>query len=77
IPTGGQLDMRASYTFDFGKCRATLSGNVNNLLDQLYISKAYNPSTASTSADAVVDESKVYFFYALGRTYNIRLKISF
>ena len=77
IPTGGQLDMRASYTFDFGKCRATLSGNVNNVLDQLYISKAYNPSTASTSADAVIDESKVYFFYALGRTYNIRLKISF
>lgn len=77
IPTGGQLDMRASYTFDFGKCRATLSGNINNVLDQLYITKAYNPSTASTSADYTVDPQKVYFFYAFGRTYNIRLKIAF
>ena len=32
--------MNASYRFKFGKLDAVLSGNVNNLLNYQYISKA-------------------------------------
>lgn len=40
IPAASQLDMNASYRFKFGKLDAVLSGNVNNLLNYQYISKA-------------------------------------
>jgi len=77
VPMSGSMDLRASYRFQVGKLDATISGNVNNLLDQIYIEKAYNPTTASASADAVVDESKVYMFFTQGRTWSIRLKLNF
>ena len=76
IPTGGQLDMRASYSFEIGKVRATLSGNINNVLNQLYIEKAWNPSTVSENITEV-NADNVYFYFAKGTTYNIRLKINF
>ena len=38
IPSYSTFDLSAGYTFDFGKIRATLSGNVNNVLDQEYLS---------------------------------------
>ena len=47
IPTGGCLDMRASYRFKIGETEAVLSGNINNVLNQLYIEKAWNPETVS------------------------------
>ena len=34
IPSWSTFDVSAGYTFDFGKIRATLSGNVNNLFNQ-------------------------------------------
>lgn len=73
IPAASQLDMNASYRFKFGKLNAILSGNVNNLLNYQYISKAWNPSGASTAATA----DNVYVFYSFGRTYSIRLKVNF
>ena len=76
IPTGGQLDMRASYTFEIGGVRATLSGNINNVLNQLYIEKAWNPSTVSENITEV-NADNVYFYFSKGTTYNIRLKINF
>ena len=76
IPTGGQLDMRASYSFEIGGVRATLSGNINNVLNQLYIEKAWNPSTVSENITEV-NADNVYFYFAKGTTYNIRLKINF
>ena len=76
IPTSGSLDLRASYHFQIGKIGATISGNVNNVLNQLYIEKAYNPTNIGTAPlEATADN--VYFFYTQGRTYNVRLKISF
>lgn len=77
IPTGGTMDFRASYRFQIGKLDATISGNVNNLLNQYNIEKAYNPTTASASADTMVDESKVYMFFSQGRTWSVRLKLNF
>jgi outer membrane receptor protein involved in Fe transport len=76
VPTGGQLDMRASYHFQIGKVNATLSGNVTNLLNQFYIEKAWNPSTVSENITEV-NADNVYFYFAKGLTYNIRLKINF
>ena len=76
IPTGGCLDMRASYSFEIGKVRATLTGNINNVLNQLYIEKAWNPETVSQNIKEV-NADNVYFYFAKGTTYNIRLKINF
>ena len=76
IPTSGSMDIRASYSFPLGKCQATISGNVNNVLNQIYIEKAYNPTNISTVITEV-NADNVYFFFSQGRTYNIRLKVSF
>ena len=76
IPTSGSLDMRASYSFEIGGVRATLSGNINNVLNQLYIEKAWNPSTVSENITEV-NADNVYFYFSKGTTYNIRLKINF
>jgi hypothetical protein len=76
VPTGGQLDMRASYHFQIGKLDAVLSGNINNLLNQIYIEKAWNPTTVSEIITDV-NADNVYFYFSKGTTYNIRLKINF
>ena len=76
IPTAGSLDMRASYNFEIGGVRATLSGNINNVLNQLYIEKAWNPNTVSENITEV-NANNVYFYFAKGTTYNVRLKINF
>lgn len=76
VPTGGSMDIRASYHFQIGKVDAVLSGNVNNLLNQLYIEKAWNPTVVS-QVITEVNENNVYFYFSQGRTYNIRLKVNF
>ncbi|MDO4212093.1 MAG: carboxypeptidase-like regulatory domain-containing protein [Bacteroidales bacterium] len=74
IPSAYQFDLHASYRFHLGdKVNAVLSGNVNNLLDNHYIGKAYNSSTASSAPTA----DNVYVFYQFGRTYSLRLKLNF
>ncbi|MBO4690467.1 MAG: carboxypeptidase-like regulatory domain-containing protein [Paludibacteraceae bacterium] len=75
-PLGGSMDIRASYSFDMGPLRATLAGNVTNVLNQYYIEKAWSANTASAG---VVENTKdnIYFFYNKGRQWNIRLKLQF
>ena len=68
VPSYHVFDLNAGYTFDFGKIRATLSGNVNNLFDQEYIADAWDGSTWE-------DVERV--FYGWGRTYSVRLKFNF
>lgn len=68
VPSYHVFDLNAGYTFDFGKVRATLSGNVNNLFDQEYIADAWDGSTWE-------DVERV--FYGFGRTYSVRLKFNF
>lgn len=75
-PVGGSLDLRASYAFDFGKCRATLSGNVTNVLNQYYIEKAWSANTSSAGVSENTLDN-IYFFYNKGRQWNLRLKINF
>ena len=68
VPSYHTFDLNAGYTFDFGKVRATLSGNVNNLFNQEYIADAWDGSTWE-------DVERV--FYGFGRTYSVRLKFNF
>lgn len=76
-PIGGTMDARASYTFQIGKAvKATISGNVTNVLNQHYMEKAWSASTVSQSV-AVNTKDNVYFFYNKGRQWNIRLKLAF
>lgn len=70
IPSYSTFDLSAGYTFDFGKIRTTLSGNVNNLFDQEYIADARDGSRHDW-------ESATRVFYGFGRTYSVRLKFNF
>jgi len=75
-PIGGSMDVRASYTFDFGKVRATIGGNVTNVLNQYYIEKAWSANTATQTVSENTKDN-IYFFYNKGRQWNIRLKLQF
>lgn len=70
IPSYSTFDLSAGYSFDFGKVRATLSGNINNLFNQEYIADARDGSNHDW-------ESATRVFYGFGRTYNVRLKFNF
>lgn len=69
IPSAGTLDANMSYNFPLGKIRGIISANVNNLLDQDYI------ADAEDGADHTWKTAQVY--YGFGRTYSVRLKITF
>ena len=75
-PIGGALDLRASYSFDFGPIRATLAGNVTNVLNQYYIEKAWSANTATQTVSENTKDN-IYFFYNKGRQWNVRLKLQF
>ena len=70
VPSGGQFDFNASYRFKIGNCNATLYGNVNNLLNYHYIVDAYDGGTGTW-------DSAYRIFYSFGRTYSLKLKVSF
>lgn len=77
LPTGGQMDMRASYSFPIGKCTASIAGNISNVLNQYYIEKAWNPSTVTSSSVTEATMDNIYMFFSYGRTWNLRFKVSF
>ncbi|MBD5275037.1 MAG: TonB-dependent receptor plug domain-containing protein [Bacteroides sp.] len=72
IPWGNQLDLSASYSFKFGGMNATIFGNVNNLCNYNYIMDAY--TSASTNGTW---QNAYRIFYSFGRTYSLRLKLTF
>ncbi|MBR4723050.1 MAG: TonB-dependent receptor, partial [Muribaculaceae bacterium] len=72
IPWGNQLDLSASYRFKMGNVFATIYGNVNNLFNYNYVMDAYT----STSEEGRWDNA-YRVFYSFGRTYSIRMKLSF
>ena len=69
--------MNASYKFKFGGLDAVLSGNINNLLDYQYISKAYNPNATVSSTYKEATADNVYVFYSFGHTYSVKLRVNF
>lgn len=70
IPSAGVMDMNMSYRFPLGKLWGTISANVNNVLDQVYITDALDNSSTHDWRDVSV-------FYGFGRTYSVRLRIGF
>ena len=70
IPESHLFDLFASYSFPLGSTRATLSGNVNNVFDQEYIADATDGGDGTW-------QSANRIFYGFGRTYTVRMKISF
>lgn len=73
IPAASTVDLNASYRFKVGGLDATLSGNINNLFDYQYISKAWNPNNSKVEAT----QDNIYCYYAFGRTYSMKLRINF
>lgn len=45
IPSAGSMDVNMSYRFPLGKVWGIISANVNNVLDQEYISDAEDGTT--------------------------------
>ena len=76
IPSHGNLELWSSYQFKIGAVQATISGQVGNLLNEYYIEKAWAPSMVN-SASQNVDKESVYYFYSIGRTWSVKLKLNF
>ncbi len=72
IPWGQQVDLSASYNFKMGGLNATLYGNVYNLFNYYYIKDAYTMSDTRGAWD-----NAFRVFYSFGRTFSLRLKVSF
>lgn len=69
IPSAGVMDVNMSYRFPLGKLSGTVSANVNNLLDQEYITDAEDGTTH--------DWTTAQVYYGFGRTYSVRLRLNF
>ena len=71
IPFGNELNVNVSYNFKIGGLYATIYGNVNNVLNNNYIKDAYtNYNQRGTWENA-------WGYYSFGRTFSVRLKLSF
>lgn len=70
IPSSHVFDVNAGYSFKIGDLRSTLSGNVNNVFDQEHIVDATDGGDGKW-------QSAYKVFYGFGRTYSLRLKVSF
>lgn len=70
IPSAHLFNMNGTYRFTMGKINAVLSGNIENLFDQEYITDA---------VDGADHDSKTAYgvFYGFGRTYSVNLKLNF
>ena len=74
IPERVLLDLNAQYRFKISGLNATFSGNINNLLNQVYIADATDLNAASPTPS---DWNNVAVMYGFGRTYSIGLKVRF
>jgi hypothetical protein len=69
IPDAVTLDFNANYHFKVGEFDASLTGNIENLLDSHYITDAIDGSDHTYKTAAV--------YYGFGRTWSTTLKIKF
>lgn len=69
IPSAHVFDLNSSYKFKIGNVTAIVSGNVNNVFNQEYITDATDGGGTWEKAYGI--------FYGFGRTYNVRLKLNF
>ncbi|MBE6340268.1 MAG: TonB-dependent receptor [Bacteroidales bacterium] len=71
IPSGHKFSANAGYSFALcDKLNANLSGNVDNLFDQEYIVDATDGSDHTW-------KTAYKIFYAFGRTYSVKFKLTF
>jgi len=77
IPAASQFDLNAQYRFNIAGMKATLSGNIDNLFNYFYISKAWNPSSQVGTSPTAATAENIYCYYNFGRTWSVRLKINF
>ncbi len=77
VPATSVFDVNASYRFKVGGLNAVLIGNVTNLFNNLYITKAWNPSAISSSRVQEATADNIYCFYDMGRSMTLRLKVNF
>jgi outer membrane receptor for ferrienterochelin and colicin len=81
LPSYGLMDLGLSYRFKLGDVGITWRLNVNNLLDEEYMSESetnilYNSDTDSREVGTNGSPSN-RTYYGFGRTWNTTLKISF
>lgn len=74
IPEVVLLDLNAQYRFKIAGLNATLTGNINNLLNQAYIADATDLNATSTTPS---DWTNVSVIYGFGRTYSVGIKVRF
>ncbi len=70
VPGAVVFDINASYNFNFGDTRATISANMDNVFNNEYIVDATNGGSNDW-------DTAYYVFYAFGRTTSVRLKLYF
>ena len=81
LPAFGYLDLRASSTFDVGGMKWRASINVQNALNNIYISDGFetfmtNPQTGEKE-QGTVENGKLEGYWAYGRTFSASLKMMF
>ena len=81
LPEFGYLDLRASYRFETGGLGWMASLNVQNALDNIYISDGFetfvtNPQTG-VKEQGTVENGKLEGYWAYGRTLSATLKMMF
>ncbi len=69
IPDAITCDLNASFNFKIGKARSVISGNINNIFNQTYITDAYDGSSHNWDTARVL--------YGFGRTMSARIKVYF
>ena len=76
IPDAGILDFHARYEFKLSGLDATVTGNINNVLNQERIADArdYNTSSASGNGSTWRDVAVMYDF---GRTFSLSMRVRF
>ena len=70
LPSAGLFDLFAGYSFKIGNLDASVSGNINNLFNKIFIVDAIDGSDHNA-------ETAYGIFYGFGRTGTVSLKIMF
>ncbi len=75
IPAAGVLDFNANYKFKINGLDAVLYGNIDNLLNQIYIADAQDLTPTTSEPNEWVNGVSV--MYGFGATYSISLRVHF
>ena len=79
IPDAGILDFYARYEFTFAGLNTSLTGNINNMLNQDRITDArdYNVTESGAASGSGSTWRDVAVMYDFGRTYSLSMKVKF